>query len=51
VPDRLTELLAEPHRERADGMMQAMLEMDKKDIRELERGARLVTIGPVPTWA
>lgn len=51
VPDRPTEVLAEPHRERADRMLQAMLEMDKNGIPALERGARLVTIEPVPTWA
>lgn len=51
VPDRPTEVLGEPHCERADRMSQAMLEMDKNEIPALERGARLVTIEPVPTWA
>jgi len=39
VPDRLGELLADPDPERANRAMQAMLEMDKIEIKSLEDAA------------
>jgi len=39
VPDRLGELLADPDRERANRVMQAMLAMDKIEIKGLEDAA------------
>ena len=39
VPDRLGELLADPDPERANRAMQAMLEMDKIEIKPLEDAA------------
>ena len=39
VPRRLTELLGDPDKEKAQRVMKAMLEMKKIDIAELERAA------------
>jgi predicted 3-demethylubiquinone-9 3-methyltransferase (glyoxalase superfamily) len=39
VPDRLLELLNDPDREKAQRVMQAMLQMQKIDIAEMERAA------------
>ena len=39
VPDRLGELLADPDPERANRAMQAMLQMDKIEIKGLEDAA------------
>jgi predicted 3-demethylubiquinone-9 3-methyltransferase (glyoxalase superfamily) len=44
VPTRLTELLSDPDQEKAQRVMQAMLQMKKIEIDELERAA-----GAVPT--
>ena len=39
VPDRLTELLSDPDQERSQRAMQAMLQMKKIEIAEIERAA------------
>jgi predicted 3-demethylubiquinone-9 3-methyltransferase (glyoxalase superfamily) len=39
VPDRLTELLSDPDRERSQRVMQAMLQMKKIEVDDLERAA------------
>jgi predicted 3-demethylubiquinone-9 3-methyltransferase (glyoxalase superfamily) len=42
VPNRLPELLADPDRERAQRVMEAMLKMKKIEVDELERAAAAV---------
>jgi predicted 3-demethylubiquinone-9 3-methyltransferase (glyoxalase superfamily) len=42
IPDRLPELLNDPDREKAQRVMQAMLQMQKIEVAELERAAEAV---------
>jgi predicted 3-demethylubiquinone-9 3-methyltransferase (glyoxalase superfamily) len=45
VPNRLVELLEDPDAERSARVMQAMMEMGKIEIAELERAAEATTVG------